>query len=44
MQNILNTSELRYNMYEMLLSLHYKNALKSYLSICFVVGWIVNVM
>lgn len=44
MQNILNTSELRYNMYKMSLSLHEKNALKSYLSIYFVVGRIVNII
>lgn len=44
MQNILNTSELRYNMYEMSLSLHEKNALKSYLNIYFVVEWIVNII
>lgn len=42
MQNILNISELRWNMYEMPLSLHEKNALKTYLSINFVLGWIVN--
>lgn len=38
MQNILNTSELKYNTYVMSLSLHEKNALKSYLNIYFLLG------
>lgn len=36
MQNILNTSRLRWNMYEMSLSLQEKNALKTYLNTSFV--------
>lgn len=41
-QSILNTSRLRWNVHEMLSSLHEKNALQTYLNINFVLGWIVN--